>query len=124
VYNKQTAQMGAVTLIQRFGSAMPKSPVAILNSRRGAGLDGRSNLNIHFHEAHPCASPFGAAVSCVNRLSCRFIICSTLMVYMPKITMAKRVLMMNILVHHPTGNLWLSSLFIWNKQQQLCWRAG
>jgi hypothetical protein len=46
------------------------------------------------------------------------------MVYTVKITMAKRVLMMNILVHHTTGNLWLSSLFIWNKQQQLCWPAG
>jgi hypothetical protein len=38
--------------------------------------------------------------------------------------MAKRVLMMNILVHHPTGNLRLSSLFIWNKQQQLCCPQG
>ena len=51
-YNKQTAQTGAVTLIQRFGSALTKSPGAILNSRR---LAPRSNLNIHFHEAHPCA---------------------------------------------------------------------
>jgi hypothetical protein len=33
-YNKQTAQTGAVTLIQRFGSALTKSPGAILNSRR------------------------------------------------------------------------------------------
>ena len=57
-YNKQTAQTGAVTLIQRFGSAL--------------------NLNIHFHmlyldgvytkdnygktrldEKHPCFSPYG-----------------------------------------------------------------
>ena len=33
------AQCGAVTLIQRFGSAL--------------------NLNIHFHGAHPCAPPCG-----------------------------------------------------------------
>jgi hypothetical protein len=33
-YNKQTAQTGAVTLIQRFGSALTKSPGVILNSRR------------------------------------------------------------------------------------------
>jgi hypothetical protein len=33
-YNEQTAQTGAVTLIQRFGSALTKSPGAILNSRR------------------------------------------------------------------------------------------
>jgi hypothetical protein len=33
-YNKKTAQTGAVTLIQRFGSALTKSPGAILNSRR------------------------------------------------------------------------------------------
>jgi hypothetical protein len=33
-YNKQTAQTGGVTLIQRFGSALTKSPGAILNSRR------------------------------------------------------------------------------------------
>ena len=34
-YTKTTAQTGAVTLIQRFGSAlMTKSPGAILNSRR------------------------------------------------------------------------------------------
>jgi hypothetical protein len=36
-YNKQTAQTGAVTLLQRFGSAL--------------------NLNIHFHEAHSCVLP-------------------------------------------------------------------
>jgi hypothetical protein len=35
----KTAQTGAVTLIQRFGSAL--------------------NLNVHFHGAHPCAPPFG-----------------------------------------------------------------
>jgi hypothetical protein len=39
-YNKRTAQIGAVTLIQRFGSALTKSPGAILNSRRLAP-DGR-----------------------------------------------------------------------------------
>jgi hypothetical protein len=33
-YNKQKAQTGAVTLIQRFGSALTKSPEAILNSPR------------------------------------------------------------------------------------------
>ena len=33
-YNKKTAQTGAVTLIQRFGSALTKSSGAILNSRR------------------------------------------------------------------------------------------
>jgi hypothetical protein len=33
-YNKQTVQTGAVTLIQRFGSALTKSPGAILNSPR------------------------------------------------------------------------------------------
>jgi predicted polyphosphate/ATP-dependent NAD kinase len=57
-YNKQTAQTGAVTLIQRFGSAL--------------------NLNIHFHmlyldgvygednydktrfdDEHPCSPPYG-----------------------------------------------------------------
>ncbi len=81
-YNKQTAQTGAVTLTQRLGSALTKSPGAILNSRRlapeGEGQDARSNLNIHFHmlyrdgvyaednygktrldEKHPCCSPYG-----------------------------------------------------------------
>ncbi len=33
-YTKTRAQTGAVTLIQRFGSALTKSPGAILNSRR------------------------------------------------------------------------------------------
>jgi len=33
-YTKTTAHTGAVTLIQRFGSALTKSPGAILNSRR------------------------------------------------------------------------------------------
>jgi len=33
-YNKQTAQTEAVTLFQRFGSALTKPPGAILNSRR------------------------------------------------------------------------------------------
>jgi hypothetical protein len=101
-YNKKTARKGAVTLIQRFSLALTKSPVAILNSRRLIPERRR------------------AAAGFVNRLSWRFIICATSMVYLVKITMAKRVLMMNILVHHPTGNRWLSSLFIWNKQQQLC----
>jgi hypothetical protein len=43
-YNKQTAQTGAVTLIQRFGSALTKSPGAILNSPRLApkGAQGRT----------------------------------------------------------------------------------
>ena len=43
-YNKQTAQAGAVTLIQRFGSALTKPPGAILNSRRLApqGVKGRT----------------------------------------------------------------------------------
>jgi hypothetical protein len=39
-YNKQTAKTGAVTLNQRFGSVLTKSPGAILNSRRLA-LNGR-----------------------------------------------------------------------------------
>ena len=79
-YNKQTAQTGAVTLIQRFGSALTKSPGAILNSRRLAP-DARSNLNIHFHmlylngvyagdnygktrfdDEHPCSPPYGQPV--------------------------------------------------------------
>jgi hypothetical protein len=38
-FTRKTAQTGAVTLIQRFGSAL--------------------NLNVHFHGAHPCAPPFG-----------------------------------------------------------------
>jgi len=38
-FSRQTAQTGAVTLIQRFGSAL--------------------NLNVHFHGAHPCAPPCG-----------------------------------------------------------------
>ena len=33
-FSRKTAQAGAVTLIQRFGSALTKSPGAILNSRR------------------------------------------------------------------------------------------
>jgi len=33
-FSRKTAQTGAVTLIQRFGSALTKSPGAILNSRR------------------------------------------------------------------------------------------
>jgi hypothetical protein len=33
-YNKKTAQTGAVTPIQQFGSALTKSPGAILNSPR------------------------------------------------------------------------------------------
>ena len=33
-YPKSTAHTGAVTLIQRFGSALTKSPGAILNNRR------------------------------------------------------------------------------------------
>jgi hypothetical protein len=33
-FSRRTAQAGAVTLIQRFGSALTKSPGAILNSRR------------------------------------------------------------------------------------------
>jgi hypothetical protein len=43
-YNKQTAQTGAVTLNQRFGSALTKSPGAILNSPRLApkGAQGRT----------------------------------------------------------------------------------
>jgi hypothetical protein len=60
-YNKNTAQTGAVTLIQRFGSAL--------------------NLNIHFHmlyldgvyaednygktrfdDEHPCSPPYGQPV--------------------------------------------------------------
>jgi hypothetical protein len=60
-YNKKTAQTGAVTLIQRFGSAL--------------------NLNIHFHmlyldgvyagdnygktrfdDEHPCSPPYGQPV--------------------------------------------------------------
>jgi hypothetical protein len=43
-YNKQTAQTRAVTLIQRFGSALTKSPGAILNSPRLAtkGAQGRT----------------------------------------------------------------------------------
>jgi hypothetical protein len=36
-YNKEMAQTGAVTLIQRLGSALTKSPGAILNSRRAGG---------------------------------------------------------------------------------------
>jgi hypothetical protein len=38
-FTRKSAQTGAVTLIQRFGSAL--------------------NLNVHFHGAHPCAPPFG-----------------------------------------------------------------
>lgn len=38
-FTKKIAKTGAVTLIQRFGSAL--------------------NLNIHFHGAHPCAPPCG-----------------------------------------------------------------
>jgi hypothetical protein len=38
-YTRKSAQTGAVTLIQRFGSAL--------------------NLNVHFHGAHPCAPPCG-----------------------------------------------------------------
>jgi hypothetical protein len=38
-FSGQTAQTGAVTLIQRFGSAL--------------------NLNVQFHGAHPCAPPCG-----------------------------------------------------------------
>jgi hypothetical protein len=41
-YNKQTAQTGAVTLIQRFGSGCSKSPGAILNSRRLAPEGSRA----------------------------------------------------------------------------------
>jgi hypothetical protein len=33
-FSRKSAQTGAVTLIQRFGSALIKSPGAILNSRR------------------------------------------------------------------------------------------
>jgi hypothetical protein len=33
-FTRKSAQTGAVTLIQRFGSALIKSPGAILNSRR------------------------------------------------------------------------------------------
>jgi hypothetical protein len=33
-FSKSSAHTGAVTLIQRFGSALTKSPGAILNSRR------------------------------------------------------------------------------------------
>ena len=33
-FSRKAAQTGAVTLIQRFGSALTKSPGAILNSRR------------------------------------------------------------------------------------------
>jgi len=33
-FTRKTAQTGAVTLIQRFGSALTRSPGAILNSRR------------------------------------------------------------------------------------------
>ncbi len=48
------AATGAVTLIQRFGSAATKSPGAILNSRRLAPTgcragNARNNLNIHLH---------------------------------------------------------------------------
>ena len=38
-FTRKNAQTGAVTLIQRFGSAL--------------------NLNVHFHGAHPCAPPCG-----------------------------------------------------------------
>lgn len=38
-FTRKRAQTGAVTLIQRFGSAL--------------------NLNVHFHGAHPCAPPCG-----------------------------------------------------------------
>jgi hypothetical protein len=103
-YNKQTAQTDAVTLIQRFGSALTKSPGAILNSRRLA--------------------PNGRRAGRPKSFKYQFFICSTSMVYMPKITMAKRVWMRNILVSHLMGNQRLSSLFIWNKQQQLCWPVG
>ena len=37
-YTKTTAHTGAVTLIRRFGSALTKSPGAILNSRRLAPM--------------------------------------------------------------------------------------
>ncbi len=43
-YNRQSASTGAVTLIQRFGSAL--------------------NLNTHFHSAPPCASPVGQLPLC------------------------------------------------------------
>ena len=37
-YTKSTPHTGAVTLIQRFGSALTESPGAILNSRRLAPM--------------------------------------------------------------------------------------
>jgi hypothetical protein len=44
-FTRKVAQTGAVTLIQRFGSALTKSPGAILNSRRLApkGVKGRDS---------------------------------------------------------------------------------
>jgi hypothetical protein len=52
-FSRKTAQTGAVTLIQRLGSAQTKSPGAILSSRRlaprGEGQDARNRLNVHFH---------------------------------------------------------------------------
>jgi hypothetical protein len=56
-YNKQTAQTGAVTLIQRFGSALTKSPGAILNSRRlapnGRGARRPKSFKYPFSHALP-----------------------------------------------------------------------
>ena len=52
------AHTSAVTLIQRFGSALKKSQGAIFNSRRRTPKGrrawiARNNLNIHFHmECH------------------------------------------------------------------------
>ena len=45
-YNKQTAQTGAVTLIQQFGSALTKSPGAVLNSRRLAPRRAKSRTPV------------------------------------------------------------------------------